>query len=246
LKKLQVLQKREKQKKKETINMKVVIPAGGEGSRLFPYTNIVPKALLPVGGKPVIWWITQNLLKHGFEDVIVCVNQEYVNNFAYEFRDYRNNVTIIQNDRPLGSAGEILGAKKDIDESFLLHFSDELTPINLTELVGFHKVRKGIGTLGLVRNIPLDVGLVELEKNEIKSFIEKPMLNRYAWAGIGVFEPEVFDYIMVGSDWSRDVFPRILNDKKKLYGYVSDALWTDIGIISHYRLADNLAKSGKL
>lgn len=226
--------------------MKAVIPAGGEGSRLFPYTNVIPKALMPVGGKPVIWWIVQRLLSHGFEDIIVCVNQDHVKNFAHETRDYPANIVIIQNDRPLGSAGEILGAKQDLTETFLLHYSDELTAVNLSELVGFHKIRKGIGTLGVVRNVPLDVGIVELEKNRVVSLVEKPMLDRTAWAGIAVFEPEIFDYIKIGDDFSRNVFPSLLKDKKRLYAYQSGALWLDVGSLSHYKRADELARQGGL
>jgi mannose-1-phosphate guanylyltransferase/phosphomannomutase len=226
--------------------MKVVIPAGGEGTRLFPYTNIIPKALLPIGGKPVIWWIVQRLVAHGFEDIIICVNQDHVQNFAHEIRDYPAKILIIQNDRPLGSAGEILGAKQDLTETFLLHYSDELTAINLSELVGFHKIRKGIGTLGVVRNVPLDVGVVELDKNRVVSLVEKPMLNKTAWAGIAVFEPEIFDYIKLGHDFSRDVFPSLLRDKKRLYAYQSDVVWYDMGSLSHYQRVCELAKQGKL
>jgi len=226
--------------------MKVVIPAGGEGTRLFPYTEVIPKALLPVGGKPVIWWIIQRLIAHGFEDVIVCVNQEYVNHFAHEFEHYPVRVTIIQNERPLGSAGEILGAKDDIDGPFLMHFSDELTPINLTELVGFHKIRKGIGTLGVIKNVPLDVGIVEIERSKVKSIVEKPMLNQTAWAGIAVFEPDIFNYIGVGFDFAKDVFPRVIKDGRGLYAYESNALWLDIGSLSHYKRVCDLAKQGKL
>jgi len=226
--------------------MKVVIPAGGEGSRLFPYTNVIPKALLPIDGKPVIWWIVQRLKSQGFEDIIICVNQEYTKNFAHELRDYPSKILIIQNNAPLGSAGEILGAKKEITDTFLLHYSDELTPINLVELVGFHNVRKGIGTLGVIENVPLDVGIVDIEKNRIKNLIEKPMLNRTAWAGIAVFEPEIFNYIKLGNDFARDIFPKIINDKKRFYAYRSNVLWLDVGSLSHYKRACDLAKQGKL
>ena len=227
--------------------MKVVIPAGGEGNRLFPYTDIIPKALLPVGGKPVIWWITQNLMKHGFEDIIICINKEHTENFRYELRDYKTNTTIIENDRPLGSAGEIFSVKDILKETFLLHYSDELTPINLTELVGFHKVRKtSIGTLAVIHNVPLDVGLVEMEGNRVKGFREKPMLNCLAWAGIAVFEPEIFDYIKIGDDFSRNIFPKVLQSKKKLFAYKSPVFWYDVGSISHYKRVCDLAKQGKL
>lgn len=228
--------------------VKVVIPAGGEGSRLFPYTNIIPKTLLPVGGRPVIHWIIQNLKKHGFEEIIVCINKEYTENFRYELRDYKADITIIESDRAnLGSAGELMGAKALLKESFLLHYSDELTPVNLTELVGFHKVRKtSIGTLAVIHNVPLDVGLVELDGNKIKRLIEKPMLNRLAWAGVAVFEPEIFNYIKIGDDFARNVFPKVLLSKKRLFAYQSNVFWLDVGSLSHYKKACEKAKIGEL
>lgn len=242
LKKIQVLKKPEKR-----LEMRVVIPAGGEGSRLFPYTDVIPKALLPVGGKPVIWWIIQSLRKHGFEDIIICINKRHTENFRYELRDYGENITLIENDRSLGSAGEILGAKDLLDDSFLMHYSDELTPVNLTELVGFHKVRKtSIGTLAVVKNVPLDVGLVELDGHRVKQLVEKPMLNRTAWAGIAVFEPEIFDFIKIGDDFAMNVFPKVLQDNKRLFAYQSPVRWFDVGSLSHYKKACEMAERGEL
>jgi mannose-1-phosphate guanylyltransferase/phosphomannomutase len=228
--------------------VKVVIPTGGEGSRLFPYTSLLPKTLLPIGGKPVIWWIIQNLMKHGFEDIIICVNKEYTLNFRHELRDYKINITVIENDRSnLGSAGDILGAKEVINDTFLLHYSDELTPVNLTELVGFHKVRKtAFGTLATIKNVPLDVGLIETDGNKLKTFVEKPMLNKLTWAGIAIFEPEIFKYIKIGEDFARNIFPKLLAEKKKIFIYQSPVLWLDIGSLSHYARACQLAKEGKL
>lgn len=227
--------------------MKVIIPAGGESSRLYPYNNLIPKALLPVGGKPVIWWIIQNLKKHGFNDITICINKQYTSYFKHEFRDYRENIVIVENDRSLGSAGEIMGAKQDIKDTFLLHYSDELTPINLTELIGFHKVRKNaIGTLALVKKIPLEVGLVELDGHSVRQIIEKPMLNRSAWAGIAVFEPEIFDYIQLGNDFALHIFPRILSEKKQLFAYESSVQWFDVGTLSHYKKACEKAERGLL
>ncbi|GAH03832.1 unnamed protein product, partial [marine sediment metagenome] len=196
---------------------------------------------------PSLIMLSRSLGKHGFEDIVICINKRYTKHFQHEFRDYLVNITVIENDRSLGSAGEILGAKDMLKESFLLHFSDELTPINLTELVGFHKVRKtSIGTLAVVKNVPLDVGLVELDGHRVKQLIEKPMLNKSAWAGIGVFEPEIFDFIKVGDDFARSVFPKVLQDNKRLFAYQSPVLWQDIGILSHYKRVCEMAERGDL
>jgi len=72
------------------------------------------------------------------------------------------------------------------------------------------------------------------------------MLGRPAWAGIAVFEPEIFKYIETGDDFARDVFPKLLNDGKKLYSCQFDVLWLDVGSLSHYKKACDLAKQGKL
>ena len=228
--------------------MKAVIPAGGEGSRLFPYTNIIPKALLPVGGKPVIWWIISRLRQHDIEKVYICMNEEHKPNFLHELRDCPIPFEIGTNKSPSGSAGEILNMEHDINEPFLLHFSDEFTPIDLTELMKWHKASKGIATLAVIRNVPLEVGILDLPPNQSKilGFREKPMLNQPAWAGIAVFEPEIFSYINKGDDFARDVFPRVLKHGESIYAYQSDALWLDIGSLGHYKRACELAKQGKL
>lgn len=227
--------------------MKVVVPAGGEGSRLFPYTALVPKALLPVGGRPVLHWIVQKLKKHNLTDVTICINKEHCNHFVHETRDYDITINLIVNLLSnLGSAGEILDTKDILKEPFLMHYSDELTPIDLTFLMKYHKATDGIGTLATITNVPLDVGIVESEKSLVKHIVEKPMLGRPAWAGIAVFEPEIFKYIETGDDFARDVFPKLLNDGKKLYSCQSDVLWLDVGSLSHYKKACDLAKQGKL
>ena len=228
--------------------MKVVIPAGGEGNRLFPYTSLLPKTLLPIGGKPVIHWIIKNLMRHGFEEVIICIYEEYTENFRYELRNHKINVKLIKNTKNnLGSAGEILGAKEHIHGPFLLHYSDELTPIDLSELVEYHISDKNtIGTLASIKNVPVEVGVLKLRGNKLKKFIEKPMLNKPSWPGIAVLEHEIFKYIKTGDDFARDIFPRALADNKKFYIYNSPVNWIDIGSLSHYNHACKLAKEGKL
>lgn len=223
------------------------------GTRLWPYTSILPKALLPIGGKPVIIWILERLRQHGFEDVVLCVNEEFKDQFEYQLSLMADrlqlDVKMSTSPRPLGTAGEIYNARRYIDGPFLLHYGDELTKMNLSGLWSFHISKlDAIGTLALVRGVPIEVGVIKLRGNLVADFHEKPPLDRYTWAGIAVLEPEILDFVTEpeGLDFALDIFPSVLRAGKKLYAYKSGALWLDVGTIGHYRRALELAKKGLL
>ena len=210
----------------------------------------MPKAMLPVGGKPVIRWIIEGLKKHGLIDILICINS----NFNGVFRDYLEDgsrfgvkIQYSVSDRPLGTAGEVFNARKRIGGSFLLYYGDELTPVNLSELIEFHRTRHdGLATLALVKNVPLEVGLVELDRDRVIEIKEKPPIEKTTWAGIALLEQRIFKYMKGEEDFASRVFPRALSSGEVIYGYVSDALWLDVGTLSHYKKADDLAKAGKL
>jgi len=113
--------------------------------------------------------------------------------------------------------------------------------VDLRELLLFHESKaNGVGTLALVRNVPLEVGVVELRGERVVGFREKPPLDRPTWAGIAVLEPEILDFIERGDDFARDVFPRVIGAGRRLYGFVSDAEWLDIGSLTHLKRAEEV------
>ncbi len=85
-----------------------------------------------------------------------------------------------------------------------------------------------------------------MDGHRVKDFVEKPLLNRWAWAGIAVFEPGIFDFIEIGDDFAMDVLPNVLKDDRKLFAYQSSAFWFDVGSISHYKRACEKANKGEL
>ncbi|MCS4540976.1 MAG: nucleotidyltransferase family protein [Euryarchaeota archaeon] len=230
--------------------MKIFLLAAGVGSRLRPYTDLIPKALLPVAGRPVLIWILERLKTQGFKKVVLCINEHFKNQFEYHTSKIDGiRFEFSASKKPLGTAGEILNCKHLIDDSFIVYYCDELTEINLRDLVKFHRERNGVGTLALVKNIPLEVGVVETDNNgSIQSFIEKPPLEKLTWAGIGVFEKEILNFITrsEGLDFAKDIFPAILKAGKKLYGYVSEATWLDVGLPHHLEIANKLLSKQKL
>jgi NDP-sugar pyrophosphorylase family protein len=222
--------------------MKAVILAAGVGSRLQPYTTLIPKSLLPVGGKPCITYIIERLEKLDLTEIIICVNEEHFPQFKHELRD--KNVIFSTSNKPLGTAGELLNCRHMLDEDFIIQYGDELTNINYKRLIENYVKYKGFGTLAILSSFPLPVGLVITKKNSIKEFKEKHCLKINFWVGIGILNKNILEYINFGNDLAKDVFPRIIESGKKLYAEYFDCEWIDIGNISRYKHAVSLAEKG--
>lgn len=218
--------------------MKAFVLCGGEGTRLRPYTYKIPKPMLPLGKRPILEFVISNLKANGITDITLTVGY-----LAESIREYFGNGSrwgvdisyIMEKDR-MNTAGSIYPARKQVNEPFLVLMGDHLTTINLRKIVEFHKSKKGMATIGLKRQgVPLEYGIAVVdEKGRISSFEEKPIVTNLVNAGIYVLEPEVYGYIKPGYDFARDVFPKILADKKEIYGYVFDEYWMDIGRLHDY------------
>ena len=225
--------------------MKAFILAAGKGNRLQPYTSLIPKPLLPVGGKTCIRYIVERLIRQGFKEITICVNMARLSMFQHELRDI--DVTFTTSQKPLGTAGELLNCRDLIDDDFLLHYADELTAINLKQLVELHNsTTDGLATLAMVNRFPLPVGLIKLKGFEVQSIHEKQYIKVPFWVGIAVLRKEILEYAKMGDDFARDVFPRVLDDGRKIHAHVFETDWIDIGTISRYRHANELAEKGLL
>lgn len=229
----------------------VYILAAGDGTRLRPYTEILPKALFPVGNKPCIKWITDDLLEQGLNDITICVSDNDKELFKHEFRDY-DRIYISSSPKPLGTCGEILNAIKDdknVDYPILIIYADDLTYTDYSQMLDIHHraVKDGfIGTLGVTSKNKLEVGLLKDSYGKVLEFYEKPNVGQFgwtSWTGRALFQPEFTEYLAYGEDIASNIFPQILN---KLYVYKSENEWLDIGNIVHYKRANEKAKSGKL
>lgn len=239
---------------KETI--KVVVLCAGQASRLYPFSDLLPKSMIPVGGRPVLRWIMDRLITDGFKDIVLCVNEKDHPLFLDYFGHgewLKVNIAYSTSGTPHGTVGEVLHAEETdqdlFDADFLLHYGDELTEINFRIMQRIHARKKGAATLALVRNVPLDFGVVSLARglNRIVQFEEKPRYPKYVWAGVAMLKPEPFlKHARMGDDFGQNLFPRMLKEGEKLYPAKVPSEWMDVGTLSHYRRACRLATEGKL
>jgi mannose-1-phosphate guanylyltransferase/phosphomannomutase len=224
--------------------MKAVIMAGGEGTRLRPLTSNQPKPMMHLANRPMMEHIVQLLQRHGFDDIVVTV-AFMANNIRSYFGDgseFGVRMVYATEETPLGTAGSVRNAMDELDERFLVISGDVLTDIDLSQIVSFHEEKGAIATIGLtaVEN-PLEFGIVITnEDGSIERFLEKPgwgqVFSDTVNNGIFVLEPEIFDYIEADRsvDFSGEVFPKLLEDRKPLYGYVTEGYWEDVGTLSAY------------
>jgi mannose-1-phosphate guanylyltransferase/phosphomannomutase len=228
--------------------MKAVVMAGGEGTRLRPLTSNQPKPMVPIVGKPCMEHILELLREHGLTDVIVTVAflPQAIRSYFGEGDTLGMSVGYSVEESPLGTAGSVRLATKQLDETFLVISGDALCDVDLGELIAFHRERGAAVTIGLksVDN-PLEFGIVVTdEEGRIERFLEKPswgqVFSDTINTGIYVLEPEVLTHVPTDRpyDFSKELFPYLLEMGRPLYGYVMDGYWQDVGDLDQYRQAN--------
>src|SRR5688572_26908869 len=227
--------------------MKAVLMAGGEGSRLRPLTINRPKPMVPIADRPVMGHIVELLKLHGITELVVTL-QYLANVIQDQFGDGSSLGVQIEysvEESPLGTAGSVKNAEHLLQEPFLVISGDALTDIDLSGLICFHKEKGALATLTLqhVGN-PLEYGVIITDEDAaITQFLEKPswgeLFSDTVNTGIYMLDPKVFDYIEEGAvvDWSKDVFPAMLEQGERLFGYIADGYWTDVGTLHEYMRA---------
>ncbi|HYO60699.1 MAG TPA: sugar phosphate nucleotidyltransferase [Actinomycetota bacterium] len=238
------------------LNMQAVIMAGGEGSRLRPLTSNMPKPMLPIVKRPMMEHILVLLRKHGITDVVATVQflSSVIRNYFGDGSDLGISLSYATEDVPLGTAGSVLGARDFLSGPFLVVSGDALTDIDLEEVVEFHRSRGAAATLVLKHmKDPLEFGIVMTDDDgRIERFLEKPtwgqVFSDTINTGIYVLEPEVLDLIPVDQpyDFSSELFPAMLDKGLPLFGFVTNAYWTDVGNTEAYVQANYDALSGKV
>ncbi len=236
--------------------MKAVIMAGGEGTRLRPLTSNQPKPMLPMANRPMMEHVVALLRQHGFTDIVVTVAfmANAVRSYFGDGSELGVRMVYATEETPLGTAGSVLNAREELDERFVVISGDVLTDIDLSAVVAFHERKGALATLALcsVEN-PLEFGIVITnEDDSIERFLEKPgwgqVFSDNINTGIYVLEPEIFDFIPEGRpvDFSGEVFPRVLEEGKAIFGYVAEGYWEDVGTTQAYLKAHQDILDGKV
>ena len=222
--------------------------AGGEGTRLRPLTSNQPKPMVPIVGKPCMEHILELLKQHGMEDVIVTVAflPQAIRSYFGDGSALGLDIGYSVEESPLGTAGSVRLAADRLDDTFLVISGDALCDVDLTKLIEFHREKGASVTIGLksVDN-PLEFGIVVTdEAGRIERFLEKPswgqVFSDTINTGIYVLEPEVLRHIPTDRpyDFSKELFPLLLEMGRPMYGFVLDGYWQDIGNLDQYRQAN--------
>ncbi len=212
----------------------MVINAGGKGTRLDPYTKVLPKPLIPVGDLPIIEHIMREYLSYSCDEFHIIVNYKKDLMKAY-FADNDNhyNITWYDEEKPLGSGGGLSLLRGKFDSTFFFANCDALLTANYESMINFHKENNNVITMMCAyKNINIPYGVVDIGANgSIKEMREKPLMSFLTNTGIYIVEPEVIDDIEDGVPMG---FPDIIElerkkGKKVAVFPVSESDWMDMG-----------------
>ena len=213
--------------------MKAIVLAGGKGTRMLPYTNILPKPLLPIDGMPILEVLIRQMKRHGISEVILTVGHMAYLLESY-FKDgshYGVNICYSQEDEPLGTAGP-LSLIEGLDETFMVMNGDVLTTLEIGNLIKYHRDRGGVATIATHRRkVNIDLGVVQInDGDEIENYTEKPSMNFNVSMGIYVFEPSVLAYIPKGEylDFP-DLVLKLINAGERVISFAFEGYWQDLG-----------------
>jgi mannose-1-phosphate guanylyltransferase / phosphomannomutase len=236
--------------------MKAVIMAGGFGTRLLPLTTSIPKPMIPMATKPMMEHIVTLLKDHGFHDLITLLHfqPDTIESYFGDGSEFGIKMVYAAATEDYGTAGAVKNAEVLLDDTFLIISGDVLTDFDLTEAVKFHKDRGALATIVLTRvENPLQFGVViTASDGRITRFLEKPswseVFSDTVNTGIYILEPEALALIPTRRefDFSRDLFPKLLEEGRPLYGYVATGYWKDVGDLIEYRLAHRDILAGRV
>ena len=227
--------------------MKAVLLVGGAGTRLRPLTYVVPKCLLPVGGKPLLERTMRYLEGHGITEFVLCV--AYLKKQIMDaFRDGSAlgfKIQYAEADVPLGTAGQLRTAAGMLDETFLAMNGDIVTNLNVTKLVDTHRKMGGVATIALKEfDVKIPYGHIVVDgAGKVTAFEEKPTLSYMANAGVYVMEPEVLEEIPSGkvASLETEIFPKLIAKGKTINSYFESAYWADVGSMADFERVNDEA-----
>ncbi len=239
--------------------MKAVIMAGGQGTRLRPLTSDQPKPMIPIANLPCMEHIVGLLKRHGFTDIAVTLQfmPEEIRDYFGDGSDWGVDIGYSVEDAPAGTAGSVKMAEQQLGlrgERLLIISGDALTDADLTRLLRFHEEKGSEATMVLksVEN-PLDFGIVILEEDgRVSRFLEKPawgqVFSDTVNTGIYLLEPSVMEEIPSEGeyDFSKELFPKLLEAGRPMYGYVTEDYWEDIGTLEQFASAQRDVLDGKV
>jgi len=219
--------------------MKAIILAGGLGTRLKPFTEVIPKPLLPIGEKAVLEIQIEHLEEHGFNEIYLATNYKsrYIQNFFGDGSQYGVTLKISKEDEPLGTVGPLTLIKDELDKPFLVMNGDILTKLNFAKMYEFALEKEAKLTIAVKMIMtPFRFGNIESKGDYVTNIEEKPEIVTNVLAGIYIMTPEIFEYIPDKKLYGMDqLIKRMLAEGEPIAKYQIDEYWLDIGVIDDYK-----------
>lgn len=196
--------------------MRAIILAGGKGVRLAPVTQVIPKPLVPLGGKPILEIVIRQLKHHGFRHITLAVGYmaDLIQAYFGDGGKFGVQIDYSFETEPLGTAGP-LAFIDGLDETFLVMNADVLTDLNYQTLIDYHRHHGAIATVSAYeRQVSIDLGVIIKDGGcRIQDYVEKPSFTHLVSMGVYVFEPAIMDYIRGDSSGNPDQNPQLPNQK---------------------------------
>jgi NDP-sugar pyrophosphorylase family protein len=220
--------------------MRAVVLAGGRGTRLRPYTTVLPKPLVPVADRPILELVIRQLARHGFKRIDLSVGH-----LGGLIKAYLDSIELPGDvelrywweDAPLGTAGA-LRMIDDLDEPFLAMNGDILTTLDYAQLMRFHAGHEGGLTIATHRQkVDIDLGVIESDDGFVKEYVEKPTMRFDVSMGVYAYDPEVLELIPERRFDLPDVVNSMLEAGRKVAVYTGAGVWFDIGTVGEHERA---------
>lgn len=227
---------------------RAIILAGGQGTRLKPYTILFPKALVPLDEMPVLELVIRQLKGQGFTEITLAVGHlsELIEAYFGDGRKWGISITYIRENKPLGTAGPLKAMAAELPENFLVMNADIVSDIPYRDLLDWHcqltsAKEPSLATIAVYRRTSkIDFGVLEFdaETHQIQKFIEKPTLQHSVSMGIYVFNRQVLDFIPEDTFFGFDQLMNLLiQEKQAIQAYPFHGYWLDIGRVDDYETA---------
>lgn len=220
--------------------MRAVVLAGGLGTRLRPYTTVIPKPLVPLGNRPILQHIIERLYTHGVRRVDLSVSYlgELIQAYFTQIPLPEDLELIFHWEaEPLGTAGALHGVP-DLDGTFLVMNGDILTTLDYSALIAHHREQGAALTIAThAKDVPIDLGVIESDDGLVTGYIEKPTLQYDVSMGIYAYDARALDHLPEGFCGFPDLVLRLIEAGERVAVYQTDAKWFDIGTLSEYERA---------
>ncbi len=225
--------------------MKAVIQCGGMGTRLRPYTSVLPKPLMPIGSRPVIELLLKWLRRNGIRDVYITSGYlgHLIRSFCGDGTQWNLKIRYTQELEPLGTIGPLSLIRDELTEPFLVLNGDILTDINLNEFSAMHLAHGDLVTIATsYRTTKMDFGVIDDTAGVVDVFREKPTLSHLVSMGLYCMSPAIMEFIPSGVAFGFDnLMAEMLTNKLPVHVYKHTGHWLDIGRVDDFQLAQDIS-----